>query len=182
MNRQTGWFGGLFILAVICWQWFKPSDDLQDTQQHYQPDFIAKNLVSVQYNKLGLPYRGLEAEYAEHYQPLAMTLMEKPVILLYSPSGQPQWRLSGDEGMLNIGDNLVLNGTVVGKGLQANSLVKTLTTEYLELDFINNQLRSNRAVQLTSPNYQAQGRGLLGKIDQQTVELLHDTQAKYITP
>lgn len=182
MSRQTVYFAGLFILALICWQWFKPSDTPQDTQQHYQPDFIAKNLVSVQYNKLGLPYRGLEAEYAEHYQPLAMTLMEKPVILLYSPDGRPQWQLSGDEGMLNIGDNLVLNGTVVGKGLQANSPIKTLTTEYLELDFINKQLRSNRAVQLTSPNYQAQGRGLLGKIDQQTVELLHDTQAKYITP
>ncbi|MGO1616408.1 MAG: LPS export ABC transporter periplasmic protein LptC [Oceanisphaera sp.] len=182
MSRQTGWFFGLFVLALACWQWFKPSDEQVITQQNYQPDFIAKNLMSVQYNKLGLPYRGLEAEYAEHYQPLAMTLMEKPVILLYSPSGQPQWQLSGDEGMLNTDDNLVLNGTVVGKGLQANSPVKTLTTEYLELDFINNQLRSNQVVQLTSPNYQAQGRGLLGKIDQQTVELLHDTQATYITP
>ncbi|GGB36473.1 hypothetical protein GCM10011502_06940 [Oceanisphaera marina] len=182
MSRQTGWFAGLFVVALACWQWFNPTAEQPVTQQNYHPDFIAKNLASVQYNQLGLPYRGLNADYAEHYEPLAMTLMEKPVILLYSPDGQPEWRLSGDEGILNTNDNAVLNGTVVGKGLQPDAVVHTLTTEYLELDFINNQLRSNRAVQLTSPNYQAQGLGLLGKIDQQTVELLHETRATYVTP
>lgn len=84
--------------------------------------------------------------------------------------------------MINTDDNAILNGDVVGKGLQADAVIETLTTEYLELDFINNQLRSNRAVQLSGPNYQANGLGLLGKIDQQTVELLHDTQASYTTP
>ncbi|WP_298721013.1 LPS export ABC transporter periplasmic protein LptC [uncultured Oceanisphaera sp.] len=182
MSRQTWWFGGLFLVALVCWQWFRPVTDAPVNQQDYQPDFIAKNLRSVQYNQLGLPYRGLDAEYAEYYQPLAMTLMEKPVILLYSPDGQPQWRLSGDEGMLNTNDNAVLNGTVVGRGLQPDALVRTLTTEYLELDFIKNQLRSNRNVQLNSPTYQAQGQGLLGKLDQQTVELLHETRATYFTP
>ncbi|WP_417618601.1 LPS export ABC transporter periplasmic protein LptC [Oceanisphaera sp.] len=182
MSRQTWWCGGLFVLALMCWQWFKPVAEQPVTQQNYQPDFIAKNLASVQYNQQGLPYRGLHADYAEHYEPLAMTLMEKPVILLYSPDGQPEWRLSGDEGILNTNDNAVLNGSVVGKGLQPDAVVHTLTTEYLELDFINNQLRSNRAVQLTSPSYQAHGLGLLGKIDQQTVELLHDTRATYVTP
>ncbi|MFD1006914.1 MULTISPECIES: LPS export ABC transporter periplasmic protein LptC [Oceanisphaera] len=182
MSRQTWWFGGLFVLALACWQWFKSADEIPVTQQNYPPDFIAKNLVSIQYNKLGLPYRGLEAEYAEHYQPLAMTIMEKPVILLYSPDGQPQWRLSSDDGILNTNDNAVLNGSVEGEGLQPDAVVHTLTTEYLELDFINNQLRSNQAVQLTSPTYQAKGVGLLGKIDQQTVELLNDTRATYVTP
>lgn len=182
MSRQTIAFGALFVLGLICWQWFKPLSDQPANQQDYQPDFIAKNLQSVQYNQLGLPYRGLTAEYAEHYEPLTMTLMEKPVILLYSPDGKPQWQLSGDEGMINTNDNAILNGSVVGKGLQPDAVFKTLNTEYLELDFTNNQLRSNRTVQLSSPNYQATGLGLLGKIDQQTVELLHDTQATYTTP
>ncbi|ART80813.1 LPS export ABC transporter periplasmic protein LptC [Oceanisphaera avium] len=182
MSRQTWAFGGLFLVALISWQWFKPVATKPASQQDYQPDFIAKNLKSVQFNQLGLPYRSLNADYAEHYEPLTMTLMEKPVILLYTPNGEPQWRLSGDEGMINTDDNAVLNGNVIGKGLQAQAVIKTLTTEYLELDFINNQLRSNRAVQLSSPTYQAHGQGLLGQIDQQTVELLHDTQATYTTP
>lgn len=182
MSRQTIAFGILFVLGLICWQWFKPLSDQPVNQQDYQPDFIAKNLQSVQYNQLGLPYRGLTADYAEHYEPLTMTIMEKPVILLYSPDGKPQWQLSGDEGMINTNDNAILNGSVVGKGLQPDAVIKTLNTEYLELDFTNNQLRSNRTVQLSSPNYQATGLGLLGKIDQQTVELLHDTQATYTTP
>ncbi|ART82855.1 LPS export ABC transporter periplasmic protein LptC [Oceanisphaera profunda] len=182
MSRQTIAFGALFVLGLICWQWFKPLSDQPANQQDYQPDFIAKNLQSVQYNQLGLPYRGLTAEYAEHYEPLTMTIMEKPVILLYSPDGKPQWQLSGDEGMINTNDNAILNGSVVGKGLQPDAVIKTLNTEYLELDFTNNQLRSNRAVTLSSPNYQATGLGLLGQIDQQTVELLHDTQATYTTP
>ncbi len=182
MSRQTWWFGGLFLLALITWQWFKPSSQLPANEQDYQPDFTAVNLRSVQYNTLGLPYRGLEADYAEYYEPLAMTLVEKPVMLLYSPDGQPQWRLSSDEGILNTNDNAVLNGNVVGKGLQPDAVVHTLLTEYLELDFINNQLRSNQAVQLTSPEYEAHGQGLLGNIEQQTVELLHETQATYFTP
>ena len=182
MNRQTLIFGGLFIVALICWQWFKPDSDQAVNPQDYKPDFVAKNLATIQYNQLGLPYRGLTADYAEHYEPLSMTIMEKPVILLYSPDGQPQWQLSGDEGMVNTNDNAILNGDVVGKGLQADAVIKTLTTEYLELDFTNNQLRSNRAVQLSSPTYQAKGLGLLGKIDQQTVEILHETQATYTNP
>lgn len=182
MNRQTLLFGGLFVVALICWQWFKPASDQSVDPQNYQPDFIAKNLATVQYNQLGLPYRGLTSDYAEHYEPLTMTIMEKPVILLYSPDGKPQWQLSGDEGMINTNDNAILNGNVVGNGLQADAVIKTLTTEYLELDFTNNQLRSNRAVTLSSPTYQAKGLGLLGKIDQQTVEILHDTQASYTNP
>ncbi|WP_445401385.1 LPS export ABC transporter periplasmic protein LptC [Zobellella sp. An-6] len=182
MSRQTWLFGGLFLAALVAWQWFRPAGPDPLSEQDYQPDFIARGLASIQYNQLGLPYRGLEAEYAEYYDPLSMTLMEKPVILLYSPDGQPQWRLRGDEGIINTGDNAVMVGNVVGRGLLPDALVETLTTEYLELDFINNQLRSNRDVQLSSPHYQAQGQGLLGTLDQQTVELLHETRATYFNP
>lgn len=182
MSRQTIGFAVLFVIALACWQWFDTATKQIESEQDYQPDFIATNLDSVQYNQLGLPYRGLKAAYAEHYEPLAMTLMEKPVILLYSPDGLPQWRLSGNDGVFNTNDNAVLHGDVVGKGLQPDALVHTLKTQYLELDFTHNQLRSNQDVQLSSPNYQAQGQGLLGIIDQQTVELLHDTRAIYTTP
>ncbi|MCT7654894.1 LPS export ABC transporter periplasmic protein LptC [Oceanimonas sp. NS1] len=102
--------------------------------------------------------------------------------MLYSPDGQPQWRLRGDDGTINTGDNAVLTGNVVGNGLQPDALVETLTTEYLELDFINNQLRSNRQVRLQSPQYQAEGLGVLGELDQQTVELLNETRATYFNP
>lgn len=182
MNRQTWLFGILFVLALVCFQWFRQDGDIALNDRDFQPDFVARDLASIQYNRLGLPYRGLAAEYAEYYDPLSMTLMEKPVILLYSPDGQPQWRLSGDEGTLNTGDNAVLNGNVVGRGLLPDALVDTLTTEYLELDFINNQLRSNKEVRLQSPQYLAKGQGLLGQLDQQTVELLHETRATYFNP
>lgn len=182
MSRQSWLFGGLFLFALVCWQWFRPGTDAPVSEQDYQPDFVARNLTSMQYNQFGLPYRGLDADYAEYYAPLSMTLMEKPVILLYSPDGRPQWRLSGDEGIINTGDNAVLNGNVVGRGLLPDALVDTLTTDYLELDFINNQLRSNRNVRLQSAQYQAEGQGLLGQLEQQTVELLHETRATYLNP
>ncbi|WP_375057121.1 LPS export ABC transporter periplasmic protein LptC [Zobellella sp. DQSA1] len=182
MSRQSWLFAALFLFALVSWQWFRPAPDSPASEQDYQPDFIARQLTSLQYNQLGLPYRGLDADYAEYYDPLSMTLMEKPVILLYSPDGQPQWRLQGDEGIINTDDNAVMVGSVIGRGLQPDALVETLTTEYLELDFINNQLRSNRDVQLSSPHYQAQGQGLLGKLEQQTVELLHETRATYFNP
>ncbi|MDV2857985.1 MULTISPECIES: LPS export ABC transporter periplasmic protein LptC [Oceanimonas] len=182
MNRQTWIFAGLFVAALITWQWFRNDQTIMVNEQDFQPDFVATNLSSIQYNRQGLPYRGMEAEQAEYYESLSMTLMKKPVILLYSPDGQPQWRLSGDNGTINTGDNAVLTSNVVGKGLQPDALVETLTTEYLEMDFINNRLRSDQTVRLESSQYQAQGTGLLGKLDQQTVELLNETRATYFNP
>ncbi|AEY00592.1 hypothetical protein GU3_04175 [Oceanimonas sp. GK1] len=182
MSRQTWLFGALFVVALAAWQWFGNDRRAPVSEQDFQPDFVATNLTSIQYNRLGLPYRGMQAEHAEYYESLSMTLMKKPVILLYSPDGQPQWRLSGNDGTINTGDNAVLTGNVVGKGLQPDALVETLTTEYLEMDFINNRLRSNQRVRLESPQYQAEGTGLRGRLDQQTVELLNETRATYFNP
>lgn len=182
MNRQTWLFGGLFVAALVTWQWFRNDELVGVNEQDFQPDFVATNLSSVQYNRQGLPYRGMNAQHAEYYDSLSMTLMKKPVILLYSPDGQPQWRLSGDNGTINTGDNAVLTGNVVGRGLQPDALVETLTTEYLEMDFIHNKLQSNQKVTLQSPQYQAEGIGLRGGLDQQTVELLNETRATYFNP
>ncbi|GAA3541937.1 LPS export ABC transporter periplasmic protein LptC [Zobellella aerophila] len=179
MNRQTWLFAVLLLFALVCWQWLRPAPPNSGQDQNYQPDFIAKDLSSLQYNNLGLPYRGMNAEHAEYYGGLAMTLLEKPVILLYSPDGRPQWQLSGDEGIINTDDNAILRKSVLGQSLQSEALIDTISTEYLEMDFVHNQLRSNQAVMLRGPGYHTQGQGLLGRLEQQTVELLNGTQATY---
>lgn len=179
MSRQTWLFAGLLLLSLVCWQWLRPTATGSGSEQDFQPDFIAKGLTSLQYNNLGLPYRGMNAEHAEYYAAMAMTLLEKPVILLYSPDGHPQWQLSGDEGVINTDDNAILRKSVLAQSLQKGAPFETITTEYLEMDFLLNQLRSNQSVTLRGPGYLTQGQGLLGKLDQQTVELLNDTQATY---
>ncbi|MCT7654895.1 LPS export ABC transporter periplasmic protein LptC [Oceanimonas sp. NS1] len=89
MSRQTWLFGALFIIALASWQWFRNDTEAPVNPQDYQPDFVATNLASVQYNRLGLPYRGMQAEYAEYYEPLSMTLMKNLLSCSIPPMASP---------------------------------------------------------------------------------------------
>ncbi|MBZ6065393.1 LPS export ABC transporter periplasmic protein LptC [Aeromonas schubertii] len=181
MNRQTLLFGVLFIVALACWQVLnKPVATVEPTQkEHFQPDFVARDMVTLQYDEEGRLQDRLESVYAEYFRAIEMVNMTQPIFYRYDEQGRPEWRLTAEEGVLNVGDNAILRRKVQVDGLLEEGPVKRLDTEYMELDLNNQDIRSNQEVKMLGKDLQTEGLGLRGNLDKRYFELLEQSHAIY---
>jgi lipopolysaccharide export system protein LptC len=181
MSRQNWLIGLLFILALGVWRWFDQGNDpSQDkTGAIYQPSFTTRELRTQHYDANGSLKEELTADYAEHYIQLDMSELEQPRIITRDASGHPLWELSGEKGVINKSDSVILRNNVILKSLSPDPVVNHLNTEYMELDLTNQQVRTNLKVVIDGPGFHNEGTGLLGKLDQNSYELLDNSHAIY---
>lgn len=181
MSRQTLLFGVLFIVAMACWQVLnKPlTSQGQVQKEHFQPDFVARDMVTLQYDQEGRLQERLESIYAEYFGAIEMVNMTQPIFYRYDVEGRAEWRLTAEEGVLNVGDNAILRHKVQLDGLREEGPVKRLDTEYIELDLNNQDVRSNQQVKMLGQAFQTEGLGLKGNLDTRYFELLEQSHAIY---
>lgn len=181
MNRQTLLFGLLFLIALVAWQLSKVelAPETPVTAEHYQPDFVSKDLVTTRFDVNGKRTERLEAAYAEYYQILEQATFDKPVIYMFDDQGQEEWKLTADTGVLNTDDNVIMRDKVHLDGLLPTSFISTLDTPYLELDLVTQDVRSNREVKILGQDFQTEGVGLKGHLDRKYFELLDQGHAIY---
>ncbi|MGL5948097.1 MAG: LPS export ABC transporter periplasmic protein LptC [Aeromonas sp.] len=181
MNKQTALFAALFVLGLVAWQLTKVAltPTVSQTEPQYQPDFVAKALVTTRFSADGLRLDNLSSAYAEYYQALDQATFTAPVLTLFDAQGAAQWRLSAANAVWNLNDNLLLREQVVLTGLAADSLLKQLTTPYLEFDLVTHSARSNRDVVLRGADFQTTGVGLRGQLHRKYFELLDQGHATY---
>lgn len=181
MSRQNWLIALVFLLALGLWRWF---DQVNDDNQAldgsvYQPSFTAKNLRTEHYDAQGRLKEELAADYAEHYAQLEMSELEQPRVTTRDAAGKPLWQLSSEKGVLNNSDNAILRTQVILKNLGPKPIAEQLTTEYMELDLTNQQMRTNLKVVIEGPGFRNEGVGLLGKLNQNSYELLDNSHAIY---
>ena len=180
ITRQNLFILLLFLGALGVWRWYDSAPEPVDSQQAmYQPNFIAEKLTTRHYAANGLLRQTLQADRAEHYAQLDMTELTRPTVLTRDNDGQPQWQLSGENGVLNSNDNALLRHQVVLKYVGINPQVDQLTTDYLEMDLTNQQVRTNLKVEISGPGYHNQGTGLLAELDHHRYQLLSNSHATY---
>ena len=180
MNRQNLAIALLFILALGLWRWFDSSDDPQRPQGTiYQPSSTVRQLHTRHYDAKGQLQQELQADYAEYYPQLEMSELEHPRITTRDADGKPLWELSGEKGVLNNSDSAILRNQVILKNLSPQPIAERLTTDYMELDLTNQQMRTNLKVVIEGPGFHNEGIGLLGKLDQNSYELLDNSHAIY---
>jgi lipopolysaccharide export system protein LptC len=147
--------------------------------QDYQPDSTARQVALQRFNVAGQLTEALQAPEVTYYHGLNATHITAPELVLYNPTGLPQWRLTAKEGVFNLEDNVILREQVKVEDLQHSAPLDTLTTSYLEIDLISEKIRSNQMIYLLGPNVTVQGRGLDGDLKQKRVELLEEGYALY---
>lgn len=181
MSRQTLLFALLLLVALVAWQLGKvelvPESAVKT--EHYQPDFVAKDLVTTRFDINGKRTERLEATYAEYYQILEQAIFDKPVVYLYDDQGAAEWKVTAETGVLNTDDNVILRDKVHLAGLLPTAFISTLDTPYLELDLVTQDVRSNREVKILGQDFQTQGVGLKGHLDRKYFELLDQGHAIY---
>ncbi len=181
MSRQNWLIGLMFLLALGLWRWFdqETGDSQAQSGSIYQPSFTAKALRTQHYDAKGHLKEELAADYAEHYAQLEMSELEHPRITTRDADGKPLWELSGEKGVLNNSDSAILRNQVILKNLSPQPIAERLTTDYMELDLTNQQMRTNLKVVIEGPGFHNEGVGLLGKLDQNSYKLLDNSHAIY---
>lgn len=184
MNRQNLGILLLFICSLVLWRWFDPSQDELDghTRAIFQPNFTARQLTTLHYDQQGQLKQRLQAKYAEHYDQLEMTELEQPVITVNDAQGRPDWRITGQKGVLNKDDNAILREQVKIDNLQPDSAVTQIRTDYLEMDLGSQQVRTNLKVEMEGPGFHNQGVGFKGQLKQKIYQLLGNSHAVYFNP
>ncbi|MGL4249238.1 MAG: LPS export ABC transporter periplasmic protein LptC [Aeromonas sp.] len=181
MSRQTLLFALLFLVALVAWQLGKVElvPDSKVSVENYQPDFVAKDLVTTRFDVNGKRTERLESRHAEYFQLLEQATFEQPVVYLFDEQGAAEWKVTAETGVLNTGDNVILRDKVHLDGLLPASFIATLDTSYLELDLVTQDVRSNREVKIVGRDFQTEGVGLKGHLDRKYFELLDQGHAIY---
>ncbi|MGL5814571.1 LPS export ABC transporter periplasmic protein LptC [Aeromonas sp.] len=181
MNKQTILFALLFLVALAAWQLgdIELAPESTTKVENYQPDFTAKNLVTTRFDEQGKRTERLESEFAEYFQILEQATFNKPVIYLFDEKGEAEWKVTAETGVLNTDDNVILRDKVHLDGLLPASFISTLDTQYLEMDMVTQDVRSNQHIRIQGQEFQTEGVGLKGHLERKYFELLDKGHAIY---
>ncbi|WP_409420942.1 LPS export ABC transporter periplasmic protein LptC [Pseudaeromonas sp. ZJS20] len=182
MSRQTLLIGVLFLFSLLSWRWFEAGRDsgtLTNPEEYYQPTFTANKLKYLNFADNGLLRNEVSADYTEYYNQLEQTELFNPVIIAHDEQGKAQWRISAQQGILNLNDNAILRDQVRIQALTPNDTLNWLETPYLEMDLIRNEVRNHHPVTMEGPRFHLEGLGLRGQLNQRIYEILDKSHGIY---
>lgn len=182
MNWQNLLIGFLFLCGLLSWRWFEASREsttLTNPAEYYQPTFTANKLKYLNFGDDGLLRNEVTADYTEYYNQLEQTELFNPVIIAHDEQGKAQWRISAEQGVLNLNDNAILQDKVRIQALTPNDTLEWLETPYLEMDLMRNEVRNHHAVTMEGPRFHLEGMGLRGQLDQRIYEILDKSHGIY---
>jgi len=183
MNRVTLAIIAFFGTALLLYwqvQTKQSADDGKHTVSMLQPDFVATELRSVEYNDKGLVNSKVSASYMEHFQSSNTTEFTDPVYLIYPADGQAQWRLTANRGKLNKNSGkVVLEQDVQIQAISQQEPLQNLSTSYLELDLNTMIMTSDRPILVFGTGFKVTGQGLYANLNAQEVKLLSQVKGSY---
>lgn len=177
-------FGLLLVICAGILFWTQMEDeavapDALIDRARYTPDFSASVLHSIQYNQAGTPKSKVWAEDMKHYEQLGLTEFSNPILLIYPEDGETTWQITAKQGMLQGKETATLQQNVVISSKNDEDQLNTVHTSYLEIDLVNQTLRSDRPVRLVGPRFILNGVGLEADAHSEQIKILDQIQAVY---
>lgn len=183
MNRVTLAILLFFSIALgLYWQvqMKQNEQDANADSNIITPDFVAKDLKSINFNSKGDVESRVTADYMEHFATSNLTNFTEPVFLLYPENEKGYWRIAAKQGALDKNVNMVtLHKDVIINAIAPDEPMQKLMTSYLQLDLNTMIMRSDQAIAVEGDDYRLQGVGLYADLNQQTVELLNQVTGIY---
>jgi lipopolysaccharide export system protein LptC len=183
MNRVTLAILLLFSAAlVLYWQVQLKQGEFDKKLQltTSEPDFVADDLHSVEFDDKGRLNSRVTASHMEHYEDKALTYFTAPVYLVYPVDGKAQWRLQASEGRLDKNSGKVtLENNVIIDAISPEEPIQTLSTSQLELDLDTMIMTSDRLITITGAGFIIQGTGLNADLNAQEVSLTSQIKGTY---
>ncbi|QDF66003.1 LPS export ABC transporter periplasmic protein LptC [Shewanella sp. SNU WT4] len=183
MNRVTLAIVLFFSAALILYwqvQVKKSAQELHTSQTQEQPDFVADNLKSVEFNPDGTVSSRVSALHMEHFNQTQTTFFTEPVYQLYPENSDDQWQLHAKQGSLDkLTGKVTLENDVIIEALAPNEPIQTLTTSYLELNLNTMIMTSDRDIAIQGTGFTVKGKGLYADLNTQTIELKSQIEGTY---
>ena len=183
MNRVL--FAILFLFStatVLYWQvqLKKEHSSSASNTEVIQPDFVASNLHSIDFNVKGYVASKVQAQHMEHFQSTNMTYFTQPIYLVYPDRGDSSWRIQAQQGSLNkTTGKVVLQKNVIIDAISPEEPVQELSTSYLELDLNTMIMTSDKTISVKGKDFKIKGKGLYADLNAQEVELTSQVEGIY---
>lgn len=182
MNRITLLSITLFSTALLLyWQvQSKRTQEQLKLTDDVKPDYIARDLKTLEYNELGLLNSKVTAAHMEHFEAQDTTYFNQPIYWIYPDDGQAQWRLQAAHGKLHKNANkVILEKDVIIDAISPEEPVKTIKTTYLELDLKTMIITSDQSIYIHGDDFFIEGTGLYGDLNAQQVQLTSQVKGTY---
>ena len=182
-NRLGLSISALFILALLMYlpTWMEEPPEVRNSGEldALKPAYKAKNLTTTLYNQDGQLNHKVFAESMEHYDQLGFVLFRAPRYTLYTDNATSPWVVSAVEGTLYNNELIQLENNVQIENQTTDDFVKTITTQYIQINLDNKQMTSDQPVEILGSQYVIQSNGFNANLRTQEYELIDHVQTTY---
>ena len=185
----------LTLFSYFCYHWYSVKKDAVDPEKtEAQPNFIAKNFTTYRYNQHGYLYEIIHADHAETYISADLIEMTYPSLTYYPARDlsskkviknqkniqeSDYWHIKAESGSFNSKDSINLRKNVKVQNHGVETLISSIESDYLELDFTTNEVRTPEMVYINGKDFSNSCKGLNGNLDTKYFELMEDCHAIY---
>jgi len=183
MNRTTLAICAFFGLALaLYWQVQVKRNAMAlvvDTRIE-RPDFVADDLRTTEFNKLGLVESKMSAKHMEHYAKTHTTLFTEPVLMLYPQNGKAKWQITAQNAMLEQLTNQVsLHNDVIIDAIDIEEPLQSLETQQVTFNLETMIGHSEEPVIIKGNGFLIKGLGLFADLNVEEITLLSQVEGTY---
>jgi len=173
----------LFILALLMYIpiWMEEEPALQRDQSldALKPAYKAKNLTTTLYNQFGQLNHKVFASSMEHYDQLGFVLFQQPRYTLFTENALSPWEVTAVEGTLYNNNLIQLENNVIIENQSVDDFVRTIRTEFIEINLDTKQMTSDQPVEIRGLQYVINSNGFNANLRTQKYELIDHVQTTY---
>ena len=170
----------------------KRKSDYPESEKELKPntvdiDTYAEGINSIFYDQNGVVSYTLRAENQIHFKN-GYTKIEKPLIRLFQ-NEMPRWNIEANQGHISNSENdstsglerknLELSGSVQILGLDEFGNSMLISTEFLEVDPMNEILKTDQRVEYEMANIQHSAAGMIANLQDEEIIFREDVRGSY---
>ncbi|MFC3092821.1 LPS export ABC transporter periplasmic protein LptC [Alteromonas sediminis] len=183
MNRLGLSIGSLFIAALLLYlpSWMDESEEQQKKTglDALEPTYQAKNLTTKLYDAKGNLTHQVFAREMQHFDQLGFIVFEQPLYTLYSRENTSPWQLNAAEGTLYDNQVIQLENNVTITSLGDDEYVKTIQTEFINVELENQTMASDQEVILSGSRFTITSIGFSADLRSEYYELQNHVKTVY---
>ena len=179
-------------LALVLILFGKRKSDYPESEKELKPntvdiDTFAEGVSSIFYDQNGTVSYTLRAENQIHFKS-GYTKIEKPLIRLFQ-NEMPRWNIEANQGHISNPENdstsglerknLELSGSVQILGLDEFGNRMLISTEFLEVDPMNEILKTDQRVEYKMANIQHSAAGMIANLQDEEIIFREDVRGSY---
>ncbi|MBY5993099.1 LPS export ABC transporter periplasmic protein LptC [Ferrimonas balearica] len=183
MKREM--LAGLLLLVAagaLYWRTVQLEQQTPQARAEAEPDFVARSLRTRSYDENGRLAAQIAAESMVHFQEEGRTEFRDPVYLIYPEGSQGIWKVRSEQGRLMDARHVELEKDVIITAIEPNEPLRTIRTEFLELDLETMILTTDRPLRAHGETFEVDAVGLWADLNLNQINLNSKVSASYEVP